>query len=86
MIDRLLAGQWSYAEFERVFAFYYYEHVPVDVMRSPAGSFVSDVVEKLEFTAENPTAEDRANDWIDHQGFIAWLRHEHQRTVSDIHD
>ena len=70
MIDRLLAGEWTAAEFEGAFVVYYYEHVPVDVMRSSAASLYSTVLEKLEFTMADPTAADREDGWIDYEDFI----------------
>ena len=79
MIDRLLCGQWTAQEFEGAFPFYYYEHVPVEVMRSPAASLYSAVVEKLEFTTANPTTAEREEEWIDYADFVNWLRSEYQR-------
>jgi len=81
MIDRLLAGETTFDEFARTFGIYYYEHLPVAVMRSPAATFVSDVLEKLEFTTTNPTAEERAEGWIDERDFVDWLRRERQTRI-----
>jgi hypothetical protein len=78
MIDRLLAGETAFGDFERAFGIYYYEQLPVAVMRSSAATFVSNVLEKLEFTTANPTAEERMEGWIDDRDFVDWLRHERQ--------
>jgi len=84
MIDRLLASESTFADFDRTFGVYYYEHLPVDVMRSAAAAFVSTVVEKLEFTIENPSADDRAEGWLDPQEFLDWLRHERSKMTWSV--
>ena len=80
MIDRLLAGETTFADFDGTFGMYYYEHLPVDVMRSAAAAFVSRVVETLEFTMSNPSAHDRAEGWMGGPEFVEWLRQERQKT------
>jgi hypothetical protein len=83
MIDRVLSGEWKFAEFDRTFGIYYDDNLPVDIMRSSAAAFVSAVLEKLEFTTDSPSADERANEWLDPQDFLAWLRHERSRMTTD---
>jgi len=82
MVDRLLAGELAFADFDRTFGLYYYENLPVDVMRSSAADLVSAVLEKLEFTTHSPTAHEREVGWIDEHDFVTWLRNERQRNAT----
>ena len=79
MVARLLSREWSYGQFERAFGVYYYEHVPVDVMRSQAGALYSEAIEKLEFTMAAPSAADREEGWIAPEEYISWLEAEFAR-------
>ena len=81
MIDRALARELSVQEFEGQFALYWYEHVPVDVMRSSAEAVYSAIVEKLEFITEQPSAVERHAGWIDFAQFLELLSRERRKLV-----
>ena len=79
MIDRALAHELTVSQFERDYALYWYERVPVDLMRSSAASIYSGIVEKLEFVKDQPTESERQDDWIDPGQFLEWLASERRR-------
>jgi hypothetical protein len=79
MIDRALAREVAVPDFESQYALYWYERVPVDVMRSPAAAVYSAIVEKLEFTTEQPSDVERRDGWIDFDQFLEWLSGERRK-------
>ncbi len=73
LIDRALARELPVPAFEREFALYWYQSVPVEVMRGSNAAVYSAIVERLEFIREQPSDIDRHEGWIDFDQFLDWL-------------
>ena len=74
MIERVLAGATSVADFEGRFHDYYFGQVPEEALSGAEQEFVESVCEKLDVTTESPTPEDRSYGWVDRGEFLEWLR------------
>lgn len=78
-IDALLAGEITVPEFEARYYDFYVEEVPDDALSNREREFFGYVQEKLDWTSDRPTAEDRRCGWIDHLEYVEWLRRQRRR-------
>ncbi len=78
MIDRLIGGEWSVAEFEVAYYDYFVERVSASSLSPEDESFFAGVQERLDWTARNPTNEEREIGWLTHEEYIQCLRTERE--------
>ena len=76
MIREALSGQWSVERFQKEYYWYFLDSVPPDALSEDDENFFAAVQEKMEWTAETPTEEERQFGWLDQAEFIQWLRTE----------
>jgi hypothetical protein len=85
MIEALLAGRTTIADFEERFYWYYLEQVPDGALSEAERSLVESICERMDSTAGVPDPESRRHGWIDHAQFLEWLRaHYREYTARDI--
>lgn len=78
-INNLLSGKWTVPEFEKEYYLYYLEEVPGDALSLYQDTFYGLVQEKLDWTSENPTQQDKNDGWFDYNEYIDWLKINTQR-------
>jgi len=76
MIRQVLSGQWSVDHFRKEYYPYFLDSVPTDALSEEDEDFFAAIQEKLDWTAETLTDEERDFGWIDDAEFIQWLRTE----------
>jgi hypothetical protein len=76
MIHRVLSGEWSVYDFEREYYPLVTDGMPADALSPEDENFFAAVQEKLDWTAEFPSEEDRESGWLDHAEYVQWLRTE----------
>ena len=74
MIEKLVRGQCSVAEFEQAYYDYYLEKVPDGVLTDEDHRFFGSVQEKLDWTAKTPTTDEKKGGWLTQEEFVKWVR------------
>ena len=82
MIDRLTSGEWSVEDFRRAYYDYWLEEVPTDLLSPEEETFFSALQERLDWTTEQPTEEERRHGWINEQEYTDWVKLEQIRRSS----
>ncbi len=74
MIDAFLSGAQPFETFQSEYSRCFIDEVPELELTSSMADHYGAVHEKSEWTANSPTAEERAYGWIDVDEFRSWLR------------
>jgi hypothetical protein len=76
LIDAFLNGELTYPDFENAFYWngYHAADAPSEELPEPTGEFFDDVSERMDYTGEPLTAQDREWNYIDFAEFRCWLR------------
>jgi hypothetical protein len=72
LINSAARGELTYEEFDRRLGFSFYE-LPVDIVRSQPATFVSLVVERMEFVKLDRTPEEVTQGFESPDQFLDWL-------------
>ena len=73
MIDRLLSGGMPFEAFAREFYDYYIETLPDEALTDQQRDFLFEVQQRLDWTTESPTEEERKFGWMDRSEYLDWL-------------
>ena len=76
MIGQAISSEWSVDRFREEYYPFFLERVPTDALAEADENFFASVQEKLDWTSESPTVEERQLGWFDYIDFIQWLRTE----------
>jgi hypothetical protein len=76
MIGQAISSEWSVDRFREEYYPFFLERVPTDALAEADENFFASVQEKLDWTSESPTDEERQLGWFDYIDFIQWLRTE----------
>jgi hypothetical protein len=74
MIDRLTSGECSVKDFRRAYYDFWLEEVPTGVMSPEEEDLSSAIQEKLDWTAEQPSDEERGYGWLDEREYVDWVK------------
>lgn len=73
-INNLIDGTWHVPEFEREYYRYYLDEVPNNALNEREDLFFGWVQEKLDWTSENPSEEEKKFGWFNHIEYIDWVK------------
>lgn len=73
-INKLLDGQSTFQDFNRDFWSYYLKNVSSKDLTEEEDDFFSEIQETFDWTAENPTDEERGYGYMDWQQFIEFVK------------
>lgn len=69
MINRLLNGSLSVAEFHSQY-YEYYLDAPDDALTNKEANYFGTIQERLDFAGESPDATERKEGWMDYEGYV----------------
>ena len=61
-------------EFEKVYYEFFLGVVPENELSDYDNAFFAEVQEKLDWTNDSPSAEEKKYGWMDHREYIEWVR------------
>lgn len=73
-INKLINSEWDVPMFEKEYYHFYLDKVPSDKLTDSETNFFGLVQEKLEWTSENPSEEEKGYGWADYKTYTEWLR------------
>ncbi len=82
MIDDLVSGGLSVAQFHAQYYTFYLESIPEDAMSDSDYEFFGQLQEKLDWTDLNPSSEDRLWGWISYEEYKDWAVRKHAEYLS----
>ncbi len=82
-INNLISNKWTVPEFEKEYYNYYLEEIPEDALTLPQSTFYGLVQEKLDWTGENPSEQEKKEGWFDQSEYVEWLKKSFQEFLSN---
>jgi len=73
-INNLLSNKWTVPEFEKEYYTYFLEQIPENTLTLQQSTFYGLVQEKLDWTAENPSDQEKKDGWLNHSEYTEWLK------------
>ena len=73
-INKLINGKYTVPQFEKEYYFYFIEKVPDEALTEEENLFFGEVQEKLDWTSEDPTEEEKKLGWMNHKEYVEWLK------------
>lgn len=82
-INKLINNDWNVPTFEKEYYNFYLEQIPKNTLSNSETDFFGLVQEKLDWTAENPSYEEKKDGWADHETYIEWLKNNTREFLRD---
>lgn len=79
MIDRLLCGDWSVDDFRRAYYFFWVNEVPSGLLSEDEEEFFSGIQEQLDWTAPEPSPDEKHYGWLTEAEYIDWVKLQRMR-------
>jgi hypothetical protein len=83
MVVKLLSGEFSLPQFRNDFYDFYIEKVPEDVMSGRDYEFFGRLQEKLDWTDEEPSDNDKLWGWLTYEDYRDWAGHQVKEYLAD---
>ena len=83
IIRDFLAGKIQYAQFERSYVIFFADNAADETFTESDRSLYTDLFERLQWTAEHPSALDLASGYAARESTIEWIQHRFADVLSE---